>query len=130
MRVNDDYVEYNVEAQLSDSQSVFSFWRRVLQLRKQHKDVLVYGRFQLVAQNHPWVICYQRIHHNTRAIVAVSFSDIEQEWTLPQEIAAWWKDGEELLTNYPTLRAVRSQSFPLRPFEAVVVMHHQSEFHL
>ena len=130
MRVNDDYVEYNVEAQLLDSQSVFSFWRRVLQLRKQYKDVLVYGRFEMVAQDHPWVICYQRIHHTTRAIVVMSFADIEQQWTVPPEIAAFWKEGEELLANYTAPWAICGQSVSLRPFEAIVVIHHQSEYHL
>lgn len=130
MRVNDDYVDHNAEMQLSDSKSVFSFWQRVLQLRKQYKDVLVYGRFEMMDQNHPWVMCYQRIHHTTRAVVIMSFSDIEQQWTMPPEVASVWKDGKQLLANYTTSWVVRGHSVCLRPFEAAVMMHNPSEYHL
>lgn len=36
MRVNDDYGEWNVAAQLQDPDSVLAFWRHALQMRKQH----------------------------------------------------------------------------------------------
>ena len=36
MRVNDED-EYNVDDQAKDPNSVFSFWKRALQIRKQHE---------------------------------------------------------------------------------------------
>ena len=40
MRVNDDYQTWNVAAQLKDNNSVLSFWKHALKLRKAH-EVLV-----------------------------------------------------------------------------------------
>lgn len=41
MRVSPDYLECNVEAQVNDPNSLFSFWKTLLALRKEHEDVLV-----------------------------------------------------------------------------------------
>lgn len=40
MRVNEDYKEWNVEAQLIDEGSVLNFWKKLLRIRKAY-DVLV-----------------------------------------------------------------------------------------
>lgn len=40
MRVNEDYKEWNVEAQLKDEGSVLNFWKKLLRIRKAY-DVLV-----------------------------------------------------------------------------------------
>lgn len=42
MRVNEDYVEWNAERQVSDPASVRAFWKRALEIRKAF-DVLVSG---------------------------------------------------------------------------------------
>lgn len=50
MRVHDDYKEgWNVAAQVDDPNSVFSFWQKLLKLRKEY-EALVYGmsRIQVV----------------------------------------------------------------------------------
>ncbi|KAE8226684.1 hypothetical protein CF319_g769 [Tilletia indica] len=47
MKVNPDNVSCNVASQLSDSSSVFHFWKRSIQLRKKH-DVLVYGSYRVL----------------------------------------------------------------------------------
>ena len=44
MRVHDDYKEWNVEAQRKDPKSVWTFWKRMLQLRKDY-EALVYGEY-------------------------------------------------------------------------------------
>jgi glycosidase len=43
MRVHNDYKEgWNVAAQVDDPNSVFSFWQKLLKLRKEY-EALVYG---------------------------------------------------------------------------------------
>ena len=46
MRVNDDYKEWNVAAQEGKDDSVLTFWRSMLKLRKEHKEVFIYGRWE------------------------------------------------------------------------------------
>jgi glycosidase len=52
MRVNDDYLVCNAEKQIGVNDekaiSVFEFWKKGLQTRKEHKDVFVYGSFELL----------------------------------------------------------------------------------
>lgn len=44
MRVHDDYKEWNVAAQVKDPDSVFSFYKKMLALRREYPS-LVYGKF-------------------------------------------------------------------------------------
>ncbi|RYP51066.1 hypothetical protein DL768_003510 [Monosporascus sp. mg162] len=49
MRVHDDYREINAEKQKGDPNSVLSFYKRVLRLRKEYQDMFVFGSFKLLA---------------------------------------------------------------------------------
>lgn len=42
MRVHDDYKDWNIAAQRKDESSVWNFWKKMLQLRKDYES-LVYG---------------------------------------------------------------------------------------
>lgn len=48
MRVHDDYREINAAKQSKDEDSVLSFYKHALRLRKQFKDLFVYGSFKLL----------------------------------------------------------------------------------
>lgn len=47
MRVNDNFAEVNVQMQLGDENSLLSFWKRLIKLRKEYQDIFVYGRYEL-----------------------------------------------------------------------------------
>ncbi|KAF3135809.1 hypothetical protein TWF703_005904 [Orbilia oligospora] len=47
MRVNENYVEVNVEFEEGNEDSVLEFWKRVLGVRKQYWEVFIAGRFEL-----------------------------------------------------------------------------------
>jgi len=47
MRVNDNFVDVNVEKQIGDERSLLAFWKRLIRLRKEHKDLFVYGEYEL-----------------------------------------------------------------------------------
>jgi oligo-1,6-glucosidase len=46
MRVNDNFVDVNVEKQIRDEGSLLAFWKRLIKLRKEYKDIFVYGRYE------------------------------------------------------------------------------------
>ncbi|KAL3419805.1 glycoside hydrolase family 13 [Phlyctema vagabunda] len=64
MRVMDDYKTINVETQMNadgpDYLSVWQFWHRSLQIRKQHADVFVHGDFQKVDPRDPQIYAFLR----------------------------------------------------------------------
>jgi len=52
MRVNDNFVDVNVEKQIGDERSLLAFWKRLIRLRKEHKDLFVYGEYELWELDH------------------------------------------------------------------------------
>lgn len=58
MRVHDEYTSINAAQQTKDPSSILSFYKRVLQLRKTHRDVLIHGSFELVDRDDEAVFAY------------------------------------------------------------------------
>lgn len=125
MMVNTDYQTVNATAQRTyksaDDLSVLQFWKRGLANRKEHKDVFVYGDFQLLDSEHPTVFAYKRTGDEGAAFVTVlNFSDDEAEWTLPEKAKVEkWVAG-----NYTAGAPEKSTSgyIKLRPWEGVLGM--------
>lgn len=90
MLVNPDYEAVNAEAQRTFKEegqlSVLQYWKRALENRKKHKEVFVYGDFQLLDDQHPTIFAYKRASSNdTEAFVIVlNFSGERQEWLVPE----------------------------------------------
>lgn len=81
MRVNDNYPEINAAAQTSDPQSVYHCWRQVLEGRKAHKDIFVYGDFELVDEQNDKIFAYKRTAAGgDEALVVCNFSTETVSW--------------------------------------------------
>lgn len=74
MRAHDLYEEINAEAQGKDSDSVLSFYKRILHLRKEHKDVFVYGAFELLEPENPHTFVYRKTYQQRAALVMANFT--------------------------------------------------------
>ncbi|RSM16299.1 hypothetical protein CEP52_000334 [Fusarium oligoseptatum] len=118
MRVNDNYREINAASQTSDPDSVYHCWRRVLEKRKEHVDIFVYGDFQLVDEAHEKVFAYSRKADNgDTALVVCNFAAETVSWILPAK-------AREVLIS-PTGRALEDLNggeIQLAPCEAFVVL--------
>ncbi|KAM5356205.1 hypothetical protein ACJ41O_002851 [Fusarium nematophilum] len=87
MRANDNYREINAASQTSDPDSVYHCWRRVLEKRKEHVDVFVYGDFQLVDEASEKVFAYSRRADNGDiALVVCNFSAETVAWAMPGKV--------------------------------------------
>ncbi|KAI0846732.1 glycoside hydrolase family 13 protein [Daldinia vernicosa] len=58
MRVHDAYPEVNVKKQISDPNSILSFYKMVLKLRKKYKDIFVLGAFRLLNDDDEAIFAY------------------------------------------------------------------------
>ncbi|RCK67322.1 Alpha-glucosidase [Candida viswanathii] len=47
-RVNDNYTDINVESQKKSADSLLRFYQKMLQLRKQYKDLFIYGNLEIL----------------------------------------------------------------------------------
>ncbi|KAF5376935.1 hypothetical protein D9615_007297 [Tricholomella constricta] len=100
MRVNDDYETWNAAAQIEDPNSVHSFWKKALKLRKAH-EVLIYGDFVDISLNHEHVFAYTRSLGNTTALVLLNFTEGEVPFSLGSESGQEsWRAFKLVLGNY------------------------------
>ena len=83
MRVHDEYPKINVEAQEGDAQSVLSFYKTMLAMRKKHKDVFVYGKFELLDPQGRGTFVYRKRYTDKTAVVVLNFTTNYQ--LLPEE---------------------------------------------
>ncbi|KIJ99172.1 glycoside hydrolase family 13 protein [Laccaria amethystina LaAM-08-1] len=101
MRVNGDYQTWNLAAQLKDNNSIHSFWKHALKLRKAH-EVLIYGDFSDISNNHEQVFAYIRTLENSSALVVLNFKktdltfslDSKSDWTGFRLILGSYGDDE------------------------------------
>jgi glycosidase len=111
IKLNEDYKNWNVEAQLAvEERSVLGFWKRLLGIRKQH-PVLVTGTFTMLDYENQSVYAYTRADESGRYLVVCSFSEKELAWTSPV------KTGNLLLGNYSMAESETGGVLRLRPFE-------------
>ncbi|MEC0137364.1 alpha-glucosidase [Paenibacillus macerans] len=115
--VNPNYKEINVEAALADPDSLFHYYRRLIELRKQH-EIIVYGDYSLVAEDDDRVFAYVRAFGNERLLVILNFFGEETSFALPAEVAA--ADAELLIGNYAREPLPDQGLLTLRPYEARV----------
>ena len=115
LKVNPNYKSINVAAQKDDPSSVLSFYKKAIQLRKQH-PLLVYGSFEQLDNGHEQLFTYERALDGKKLWVALNFSDRPATAHLPAEAAA----AKVLQHNYSDEPTV-SKKLELRPWEAVVL---------
>lgn len=118
MRVNDDFTEWNVESQLDDNDSVLSYWKEMLKLRRSEKDVFVYGKFEMLeGEGIPEdVFVYTMASHDgsKKALVVLSFAGETRNVSV-RGFERW----ERLIGDYPAAK-IEGSDLELRAYEGVV----------
>jgi oligo-1,6-glucosidase len=115
--VNPNYPQINVAGDRAAPDSIFSYYQRLIRLRKAN-PVIVYGSYDLLLAEHPQIYAFTRTLGEARLLVALNFSRESPTITLPAELAA--AAVELLIANYPIDAAAGVGEFALRPYEARV----------
>ena len=92
--VNPDAHEVNAAAEAADPNSVLSFYRRLIALRKR-VPALVYGAWRDIDPDHPAVFGYTRILPDAACLVLMNFSRETLSYRLPPGMVA----GSTLLSS-------------------------------
>jgi oligo-1,6-glucosidase len=71
--VNDNKTIVNVESSEKDQQSILHFVRNMIQLRKENKEVLVYGKYTLLDKDNPDVYSYTREGGGKKLLIMLNF---------------------------------------------------------
>lgn len=93
---NPNHAEINAEAAVSDPDSVFHHYRRLVELRHDEPAV-AHGDFTMLLPEHPQVYAFTRALGERRLLVLVNMGGTPATVALPEGGA--WVGAESLLTN-------------------------------
>ncbi|MEH7123356.1 alpha-glucosidase [Bacillus sp. JJ1773] len=120
MKVNPNNKELNVETQLRDEGSVLSFYRKMIQLKKQH-EVFSYGQYDLILEENKQIFAYTRTFKGEKAVVLTNLSGRQAKFQLNE----WSLSSDQLLLNNYSVEKHSLQSmFSFNPYEARVYKFH------
>lgn len=115
LKVNPNHTFINAKVQISDSHSVFNYYKRLIAMRKEH-SVFIDGDFCLLLPDDEDIWAYTRKLNGASALVLANFHSKERE--VPTELD--WTGWDLIISNYMdaqisrTLRAYEARIFLLR----------------
>ncbi|MDO4623068.1 MAG: alpha-glucosidase [Eubacteriales bacterium] len=110
--VNPNYTKINAASQVNDPNSVFSYYKKLIHLRKEN-PVMVYGKYELLLPEDEDLYVYTRTDDDTQLYVLCNFTDKERTLAIPDA----FRDTEVLIANYDAPNADGT----IRPYEAFVL---------
>lgn len=117
--LNANYLAINVDNALADPNSIFYYYQRLIQLRKDY-DVIVEGSYELIYEDDTEIYAYLRKWQNQTLLVILNFFASMPVFTLPSYLTE--KAGKMLLSNYDVSDQPPINSFILRPYESRVYL--------
>ena len=112
--VNPNCKEINVLTEISDEDSIFRYYQKLVRLRKEY-DVIAYGDFEAVDEEHPAVFAYRRTYGEESLLVVCNFYGKETVWESPVGLEGYTR----LLGNYESLEKMGNR-IALKPYECNV----------
>ena len=120
MRVNGNYKTINVAREEQDENSVLSYYRKLIALRKSEdwKETFVYGDFRPAYEEEEKLFGFYRTGRDKKALILANFGEEKLELNLKEQVE------KVLLANQGSPLLV-GNSLTLRPCEAVVLQVRQ-----
>ncbi|NKE04410.1 glycoside hydrolase family 13 protein [Mesobacillus selenatarsenatis] len=118
IQVNPNYKEINANQAVADEKSIYHYYRKLIQLRKE-QPVIVHGRYDILVPDDEKIYVYTRTFESQKLLVLLNFSDEEQSFGVPLELQG--KKSEILISNYEASEGYGAE-VSLRPYEAIVYL--------
>ncbi len=120
LEVAQNYSEINAEAAVADLNSVFYFYKRLIELRKQ-VPVITDGRYEDLLPEHQRIFAYARQNDKQTLLCINNYYAEEVECVLPERFEL--SKAKNLLSNYQnSASAVASNHQVLRPYETRILL--------
>ena len=110
MKVNPNYTEINAAEQVDCEDSIFNYYRKLIQLRKE-LPVLTDGKFTMLDMDHDQIFAYLRDNGEDKLLVVCNFYGNTVDYAVSEKA----EDLELLIGNYTE---ENMQTDVLRPYEA------------
>ncbi|RLQ15949.1 alpha,alpha-phosphotrehalase [Vibrio sp. SBT000027] len=118
--VANNYAEINAEQALEDKDSVFYFYKALIELRKR-VPVITHGSYQDLLPEHPSIFAYVRESEGQTLLCINNYYGKEAECVLPERFEMM--KAKSLLSNYQVSESlVTSHHQVLRPYETRILL--------
>lgn len=115
-----NYKEINAEKAINDKESIFHYYKKLIELRKK-EDAIVYGDFNILLKDDTNVYAYERNYNGEKIVVLNNYYGRECTVDLFSELSdVKEKNIKILISNYENSE-VDLSNITLRPYEAIVI---------
>lgn len=115
IKVNPNYTEISAKREVGDPESVYSFYKKLIELRKTHK-VIVYGTYEPLLPDDENLFVFTRRSEKELLLTICNFTENPAAFTFPDEFTQ--NHGTLLISNLSG--GDESDTITLRPYEARV----------
>ncbi|WP_419883597.1 glycoside hydrolase family 13 protein [Peribacillus sp. B-H-3] len=115
MKVNPNYTYINVENAISDSNSIYYYYQKLIKMRK-FNQTLVHGTYKLLNPMDESVYAYERILEDKKLLIVCNFYEQENEFSYSMESHL---KVQILIGNYQD-SSLDISNIKLRPYEAII----------
>ena len=116
IEVNPNYKTINVENQIYDENSVFSYYKKLIHLRKEH-EIIVYGEYKAIDRENEKLFIYERELNGEKLLTVCNFTDEFVEFNMPEDFN--WNEAQCWISNVN--RTEFAKKMELSPYEAFVL---------
>lgn len=114
IKVNSNYPKVNAKQEVSDPDSVFSYYKKLIRLRHEN-EIIVYGDYELLAPEDEALFIYTRMLGTQRLMVLCNFT--EKEVSIPAEVTEQIPaDAQLLIGNYSKQKEEMLQAYEARVY--------------
>ena len=117
IKVNPNYPDINVDYDLKDSNSIFYYYKKLIQLRKNNL-IIVYGNYKILLEENEHIYCYLRTFKRERLLIILNFFSSQTIFNLPANIN--YQEKDLLISNYNVEEKEDIKNIYLHPYEARV----------
>lgn len=117
IKVNPNYHSINVRSSMKDQQSIYHYYKKLIQLRKQ-LPVLIYGKYDLILKKHEQIFAYTRTLEKEKCLILVNLFPNPTDFKVPKGLKN--KKWKLILSNYADNHKNKHQNNQLLPYEARV----------
>ncbi|KAL7717165.1 Oligo-1 [Entamoeba marina] len=117
MKLNPNYTSINAKNEMSDPNSVFNYYKKLLKLRTEHL-IMSYGEVKIILKESEEIFAYTKQLDDVMWLIILNFKGDNVEFTLPTDVKV--TQQKILISNYEVDEKEDVKHFTLKPYEARV----------